>query len=308
MQPCSRRPRVAGLCLAHLGPSSVQLDEVLADDGGDQAAPDGVVLGGCDVSASFGHGPAHDVEAVRHLGRRVLHRVGEALDGASRDEEVGLGVGLLGDLDGEVAEARFRPELGEPRLTDTGQIGVGVDGHFIHRLAPWTTRPLVGAMLVLALLASLSACGSNEATDPAATSEQTSEPSPPATSPSEPAEEAMDIELTIGDDTFSATLDDSAAGRDLLTQLPVTLEMSDFGSVEKTGALPSPLSLEGQPAGADPDVGDLGFYAPDNDLVLYYGDQAFFAGIVVLGRLGDGAPAGIAAMEGTVTVTVTAAG
>ena len=144
-----------------------------------------------------------------------------------------------------MAEARFRAELGQPRLTDTWQIGVGVDGHFIHRLAPWTTRPLVGAMLVLALLASLSACGSNEATDPAATSEQTSEPSPPATSPSEPAEEAMDIELTIGDDTFSATLDDSAAGRDLLTQLPVTLEMGDLGSVEKTGALPSPLSLEG---------------------------------------------------------------
>ena len=38
--------------------------------------------------------------------------------------------------------------------------------------------------------------------------------------------------------------------------------MVDHGGVEKTGPLPSPLSLDGQPDGADPDVGDLGYYAP----------------------------------------------
>ena len=59
--------------------------------------------------------------------------------------------------------------------------------------------------------------------------------------------------------------------------------MVDHGGVEKTGPLPSPLSLDGQPEGADPDVGDLGYYAPGNDLVLYYGDQSYFPGIVVLG-------------------------
>ena len=118
----------------------------------------------------------------------------------------------------------------------------------------------------------------------------------------------MDIEIAIGSEVFKATVDDSAAGRDLLEQLPVTLEMSDHGSVEKTGRLPSPLSLEGQPAGADPDIGDLGYYAPGNDLVLYYGDQSYFPGIVVLGRLGDGVAEALAAMDGSVTVTVTAAG
>ena len=62
--------------------------------------------------------------------------------------------------------------------------------------------------------------------------------------------------------------------------------MVDHGGVEKTGPLPGPLSLEGQPEGADPDVGDLGYYAPGNDLVLYYGDQSYFPGIVVLGQTG----------------------
>ena len=95
----------------------------------------------------------------------------------------------------------------------------------------------------------------------------------------------MRIQITIGDQRFDATLTDSAAAHDLVAQLPVTIEMTDHGGVEKTGPLPAPLSLEDQPEGADPDVGDLGYYAPGNDLVLYYGDQSYYPGIVILGRL-----------------------
>ena len=116
----------------------------------------------------------------------------------------------------------------------------------------------------------------------------------------------MRIEITIGDQRFQASLDNSAASRDLRTQLPMTLQMNDHGSVEKTGPLPGPLSLEGQPDGTDPDVGDVGYYAPGNDLVLYYGDQSYFPGIVVLGRLDGDAAAQIADLDGTVTATVAA--
>lgn len=101
------------------------------------------------------------------------------------------------------------------------------------------------------------------------------------------------------------TLDASAASRDLIAQLPVTLQMRDHGSVEKTGRLPRPLSVEGQPEGADPDIADVGYYAPGNDLVLYYGNQTYYPGIVVLGRMGQDAAGRIAAMPGSITVTVT---
>ena len=93
------------------------------------------------------------------------------------------------------------------------------------------------------------------------------------------------ITITVDGQRFHAILADSAAARDLLDQLPVTIEMRDHGGVEKTGALPAPLALDGQPDGADPDVGDVGYYAPGNDLVLYYGDQSYHDGIVILGRL-----------------------
>jgi hypothetical protein len=53
----------------------------------------------------------------------------------------------------------------------------------------------------------------------------------------------------------STTTSTSPTGND---RLPVTIDMLDHGQVEQTGPLPSALSLEGKPDGADPDVGDLG--------------------------------------------------
>lgn len=172
----------------------------------------------------------------------------------------------------------------------------------------------------------VSACGtSNGAGDGAVGGTPSSAaPSPPSTSQpsgstspdrrpggsasSQPQEEERQLEIIVGGERVTATLDDGAAGRDLVAQLPVTVEMTDHGGVEKTGRLPSALSLDGQPEGADPDVGDLGYYAPGQDLVLYYGDQSYFPGIVVLGRLDGDAAGRIAAVEGDVTVTATPLG
>jgi len=72
--------------------------------------------------------------------------------------------------------------------------------------------------------------------------------------------------------------------------------------------LPSPLSLDGQPEGADPDVGDVGYYAPGNDRVLYYGDQSYYPGIVILGRLNGDAVQRISGLDGSITTTVEAHG
>ena len=116
----------------------------------------------------------------------------------------------------------------------------------------------------------------------------------------------MNIQITIGDQTLGGTLQDTPAVRDLLAQLPLTVEMADHEGVEKTGPLPGPLSLEGQPERANPDVGDVGYYAPGNDLVLYYADRGYFPGIVVFGRMHRGAAEEIALRTGSVTATVKA--
>lgn len=127
----------------------------------------------------------------------------------------------------------------------------------------------------------------------------------PAPSSAPEEENQMRIDITIGEQHFQATVTESAAARDLAALLPVTLDMIDHAGVEKTGRLPSPLSLEGQPDGADPDAGDVGYYAPGQDLVLYYGDQSFFPGIVILGQLDGDAAERISELDGPVTATIT---
>jgi hypothetical protein len=111
----------------------------------------------------------------------------------------------------------------------------------------------------------------------------------------------IEIVLRVRDTRLTATLLDHAAARDLVEQLPLTLTMSDHGAVEKTGRLPAPLSTAGLPRGADPSVGDLGYYAPGTDLVLYYGDQSYFEGIVRLGTL-RGDVSALERMDGDLTV------
>ncbi|WP_432936486.1 cyclophilin-like fold protein [Kribbella sp. CA-253562] len=177
-----------------------------------------------------------------------------------------------------------------------------------------SVRRTVAVLLTWSI--ALTACSSPDSADrpaPAASSPSDAVTSSPAgqqtaAPSSQPTtqENGMRLTLTIGDQQFQATLDDSAAARDLAAQLPLTVEMRDHGSVEKTGPLPSPLSLDGQPAGADPSIGDVGYYAPFNNLVLYYGNQSYHDGIVVLGRLDGDAAQRIAAIDGSLEVRLQA--
>ena len=92
------------------------------------------------------------------------------------------------------------------------------------------------------------------------------------------------IKITIADTVITARLADNATARDLAAQLPLTLTFKDFNQVEKIATLPRQLSMEGVPAGADPDIGDIGYYAPSDNLVFYYGDVGYWNGIVRIGR------------------------
>ena len=64
----------------------------------------------------------------------------------------------------------------------------------------------------------------------------------------------------------------------------MTLSFRDLNRLEKIAKLPRPLTTDGVPEGADPQVADLGYYAPSQDLVLYYGDVGYYSGIVRIGQ------------------------
>ena len=152
--------------------------------------------------------------------------------------------------------------------------------------------------MALALLGALSltACGG------AASSDST----PPTTTTTTPADrsDGTPIRVTIGDATLTGRLDDNATARDLADQLPVTLTVRDHNRAEKTGPLPRQLSTDGAEPGHDPSAGDIGYWAPDGDLVFYYDDAApSFDGIVRIGEL-DGDLAALRRKGDGVAVTV----
>jgi hypothetical protein len=100
--------------------------------------------------------------------------------------------------------------------------------------------------------------------------------------PTAPAEETAVI-ITIGDTALHGQLWDNSAARDLATRLPLTLTFSDYNAVEKTARLEPGLPMDGMPAGDDPNPGEIGWYAPSSNLVLYYGDVGHWNGIARLG-------------------------
>ncbi len=142
-------------------------------------------------------------------------------------------------------------------------------------------RPLIGILTgVAAVVAlSLSACAGS---DPAP---RTGAPGASARDATVPAEDTP-VRLTIGTTVLTARLHDNPAARDLVEQLPLTLTFRDLNGVEKIARLPRVLTMDGVPAGDDPDILDIGYYAPSNDLVLYYGEVGFWNGIVRIGRYG----------------------
>lgn len=96
----------------------------------------------------------------------------------------------------------------------------------------------------------------------------------------------MKIRFTIdGKEFASATLRDNATARDFLALLPVTVTLEDYASTEKIAYLPRKLSTEGAPAGSDPSVGDIAYYAPWGNLAMFYTDAPYARGLLPLGRI-----------------------
>ena len=133
-------------------------------------------------------------------------------------------------------------------------------------------RPLAAAV---ALFATLVAC--SNPTSPSAT--PMTKATPPLTAP------YTAIRINLGDNVINAELRDNAPARALMERLPLTLSFSDLNAVEKIARLDAALPMTGMPDSDDPEPGDIGWYAPSGDLVLYYGDVGRWPGIARIGRI-----------------------
>lgn len=118
-----------------------------------------------------------------------------------------------------------------------------------------------------------------------------------------PVSEPVRIRITIGDKVLDGTLAENPAAAALIDQLPLTLAFKDLNGVEKIADIPEELTMDRMPKGDDPDVGDIGYYAPWGNLVLYYGDVGYWNGIARIGRIhGDLSPIADQSADFTATI------
>jgi hypothetical protein len=98
----------------------------------------------------------------------------------------------------------------------------------------------------------------------------------------------MNIRLMIDGKAITATLIDNPTARDFLSLLPMTVTLEDYAATEKITYLPRKLSTAGAPAGSDPSVGDIAYYAPWGNVAIFYKDFGYARGLVPLGRIDSG--------------------
>jgi len=108
--------------------------------------------------------------------------------------------------------------------------------------------------------------------------------------------------IIVNDKELTATLIDSKTTRDFITLLPLTLTLEDYASTEKISNLPKRLSTEDAPAGNDPSIGDITYYAPWGNLAIFIRDFGYSSGLVLLGKIDGGIEA--LNVSGPLSVTI----
>jgi hypothetical protein len=164
-----------------------------------------------------------------------------------------------------------------------------------RRRRPTGRATLIAAATALAALAA-GACATGGGPS-SRTGDSTGDGAASATSAGTPGlstgarqENAMRIQLTIGDQRATVTLEDNAAARDLASMLPLTVPMTDLFGREKPGPLPRPLAGDVEPVFTYR-VGQLAYWPPDHNIfVVYDGDGAPVPrpGLIPLGTVDTG--------------------
>ena len=119
--------------------------------------------------------------------------------------------------------------------------------------------------------------------------------------PTETEELEVKITITVGEDSFSATLLDVPAARELTERLPVTLPMRELNGNEKYYYFDTGFTAESERVGSI-QAGDLMLYGSDC-LVLFYDSFSTPYSYTRLGAVDD--PTGLAEALGHGNVEVT---
>ncbi|WAI01565.1 cyclophilin-like fold protein [Methanogenium organophilum] len=116
----------------------------------------------------------------------------------------------------------------------------------------------------------------------------------------EEEDEKMQISVQANEETTIFELNRGNAAKELYEQLPITVDVEDFGSNEKIFYPPKKLDTTNTPM-ANAKDGTLAYYAPWGDVVMFYANFGSADGLYELGNVVSGGEH-IKNMSGTILV------
>ncbi len=103
------------------------------------------------------------------------------------------------------------------------------------------------------------------------------------------------MKIIIGTQAITATMEDNAAARDLLSRLPLDIVLNDFNhTTEKIFYPEPPLDTQGTKGGCAPTPGDITIYAPWGNVAIFCKSWTHSSDLIKIGHI-DGQ--GIAALQ-----------
>jgi flavodoxin len=157
-------------------------------------------------------------------------------------------------------------------------------------------KKLLLISLMLLTVLSMAACEGSD--DEPFTPGQSVTPGQPET----PDVSSLAVNITAGDRTVTATMEDNAAARDFLSRLPLEVTLNDYNNVTEKIFYPSPaLTTGGVTRGCTPVPGDITIYVPWGNVAIFCKSWSHSNDLIKIGRI-DGNGIGVLGVAGDISV------
>lgn len=100
----------------------------------------------------------------------------------------------------------------------------------------------------------------------------------------------LGINIIVGDQTITATMENNGVARDFLSRLPLEVTLEDYNNGTEKIFYPDPeLSLDDTPRGCEPQAGDITIYEPWGNVAIFCRDWSESSSLIKIGHIdGDG--------------------
>ena len=122
--------------------------------------------------------------------------------------------------------------------------------------------------------------------------------------PETPDVSSLNVNITVGDRTITATMEDNAAARDFLSRLPLEITLNDYNNTTEKIFYPDPaLTTEGVTRGCAPTPGDITIYAPWGNVAIFCKSWSHSRDLIKIGRI-DGDDIEVLSVAGDIPVKI----